>query len=74
MLRLNTFSKYSALALALIGVALVTNYAIHDQERRDLGDDARRGAPGSFVRLTDGIVHYELAGAATIPPLSSFMA
>jgi len=33
-----------------------------ETERRDLDDEARSRAPGSFVALTNGQVHYELAG------------
>ena len=36
-----------------------------DPERRTLDDDARAGVPGAFVRLADGVTHYELAGPDT---------
>jgi pimeloyl-ACP methyl ester carboxylesterase len=52
-----------ALAFALLAVAsLATTYVCCDQERMDLTDDARKGVSGSFVRIGDGVVHYELAG------------
>ncbi len=47
-------------ALALLLVAW--NYQRHDLEDITLGPEARKGAPGQFVTLPDGIVHYELAG------------
>ena len=52
---------------ALAGVIIVTAVAIAlpvalDTERRELDDEARSRAPGSFVNLTRGRVHYELAG------------
>ena len=52
---------------ALAGVVILTAVAIAlplalDTERRDLDDQARSRAPGSFVNLTHGRVHYELAG------------
>ncbi|MBC7260381.1 MAG: alpha/beta fold hydrolase, partial [Chloroflexi bacterium] len=31
-------------------------------ETKVLDDEARKGVPGQFVRLPDGVVHYELAG------------
>jgi pimeloyl-ACP methyl ester carboxylesterase len=34
-------------------------------ETRILDDDARQAAPGSFIRLPDGMVHYELKGPPT---------
>jgi pimeloyl-ACP methyl ester carboxylesterase len=40
----------------------VANYLHHSFETRDLDDAARQQAGGSFVRLSDGNVHYEIAG------------
>jgi pimeloyl-ACP methyl ester carboxylesterase len=37
-------------------------YFLLDQETMILTDEVRQKAPGSFLRLPDGIVHYELAG------------
>jgi pimeloyl-ACP methyl ester carboxylesterase len=34
-----------------------------ETERRDIDNEVRSQAPGSFVELTNGRVHYELAGA-----------
>jgi pimeloyl-ACP methyl ester carboxylesterase len=36
-----------------------------DPERRQLTDEARRQAPGRFVRLADGMTHYEITGPDT---------
>jgi len=41
------------------------NYARHDPETSVLNDDVRRRATGSFVRLSNGITHYELQGPPT---------
>lgn len=49
--------------LAVVLLALVAVYFIADPERRTLDDAARQGAPGAFVHLSDGVTHYELAGA-----------
>ncbi len=38
-------------------------------ETRILDDDARAAAPGQFVRLSDGMTHYELAGPEDGPPV-----
>ncbi len=52
---------WTALALALVvfGVAF---YFARNPERVTLDDAARAGAPGKFVRLTDGVTHYEVTG------------
>jgi pimeloyl-ACP methyl ester carboxylesterase len=49
--------------LACAGIYLI--YSIRDPERRTLDDTARATAPGRFVRLADGVVHYETAGPDT---------
>src|ERR1044071_6113424 len=46
-----------------------------DRENLTLDDAARRGVPGSFVRLSAGVTHYELAGppgAATVLLIPGF--
>ena len=54
------------LATLLIGIAaFLLVYWAKDPERRTLDDAARRKAPGQFVRLADGITHYETAGPDT---------
>jgi pimeloyl-ACP methyl ester carboxylesterase len=37
-------------------------FTLLDPERRPLDEAARREAPGRFVRLRDGVTHYEAAG------------
>ena len=49
--------------LALAAVLVV--YRVKDPEHRAMSDDARIGAPGQFVRLADGVTHYETAGPDT---------
>jgi pimeloyl-ACP methyl ester carboxylesterase len=53
----------------LLAVAGSTYFAIlfsrHNLEIRELNPEARRAAPGSFIQLSQGMVHYELAGPAT---------
>ena len=56
--------------LSILGVAvgalvllLAVLYAARNLEHAPLDDAARRGAPGSFVRLAEGVTHYELTGA-----------
>lgn len=55
-----------ALAIALLAcVAALAIYRVSDPERRTLDDEARLAAPGRFVRLADGLTHYETAGPDT---------
>jgi pimeloyl-ACP methyl ester carboxylesterase len=54
--------------LALLIIAFVTGYILYlknNTEVLTLDDDARKNVSGSFVQLTDGITHYELAGPDT---------
>ena len=53
----------AALLLACIGGWLA--YVIIDPERRPIDAAARSDAPGRFVRLADGVTHYEVAGPDT---------
>lgn len=40
-------------------------FRARDPEKRTLDEAARREAPGKFVRLEDGMTHYEMAGPDT---------
>ena len=42
-------------------------YTASDPERLELTDSVRASTPGSFVRLTDGYTHYDVAGPANGP-------
>lgn len=53
----------TAVLIACLGVFLI--YRVKDPERRTLDEVARREAPGRFVRLADGVTHYETAGPDT---------
>lgn len=55
-----------AAALAIAGV-LGLNVRRHDMEIMDLDEEVRRSAPGSFLELPEGMVHYELAGPVDQP-------
>ena len=50
---------------ALLFAVAYAGFVLLDPERRPLDDAARRGAPGRFVRLADGVTHYEAAGSDT---------
>lgn len=52
-----------ALLLLLLAVAVALGvYGARNPERRRLDQAARRGVSGAFVRLADGVTHYELSG------------
>ena len=61
-------------AVILIPVAAVTalpvmRYLQSDQEALTMDDAARRQASGSFVKLSDGVTHYQLGGPADGVPV-----
>jgi pimeloyl-ACP methyl ester carboxylesterase len=51
-------------ALIVLLVACIAGgfYFAKNPERRTLDDGARAGAPGKFVRLADGVTHYDVSG------------
>jgi pimeloyl-ACP methyl ester carboxylesterase len=51
-----------AAVVALVVVAAAGFYVMKNPERQTLDDAARKGAPGQFIRLSDGVTHYELSG------------
>lgn len=53
----------TAATLVLTGAAwLVFNYVRHDIEVATIDEQIRHSTSGSFLRLSDGVTHYELAG------------
>jgi len=52
-------------AVLLALAAMLVAYRVADPERRSMTDEARAGVPGHFVRLADGVTHYETAGPDT---------
>jgi pimeloyl-ACP methyl ester carboxylesterase len=54
--------------LTLLGITAIVGYIMYrnaNTEIYDLDDAARKTASGSFVKLSDGYTHYELAGPDT---------
>jgi pimeloyl-ACP methyl ester carboxylesterase len=51
--------------LMLLCLAAAGAWWYVDPERRAIDEIARREAPGRFVRLADGVTHYEVAGPDT---------
>lgn len=51
----------------ILVLMLMTAYFIADQEKRTLNNEIRSVLPGQFVTLSDGVVHYELAGPDDAP-------
>ena len=48
--------------LVVAACALGAAYELRNPERADLDAAARRGVPGTFVTLGDGVTHYDVAG------------
>jgi pimeloyl-ACP methyl ester carboxylesterase len=57
------------MALVIGGAGLWLFYASADTEHRVLDDEARGGAPGRFVELSDGLTHVDVAGPENGPPV-----
>jgi len=57
--------RWVFILVLLAGVGYLAVFRIRDPERRTLDDRARAEAPGRFVRLEDGLTHYEAAGPDT---------
>jgi pimeloyl-ACP methyl ester carboxylesterase len=57
-----------SVVVALVVIATGAYIAL-DKERRTVDAAARAGAPGKFVRLRDGITHYDLSGPDTGRPI-----
>ncbi len=45
-------------------LSLITNAQFNDPEQKIMNAEARKGVSGSFIKLSDGITHYEKAGIA----------
>lgn len=61
MRKLNLVLMFGSVLAALILLSAGA-YVSYDQETLPLTEEVRKKAPGSFLRLPDGVVHYELAG------------
>jgi len=61
-----------SIVVAVLAVVCAVCYVVYLQrnpETRALDDAARRGATGKFVRLSDGVTHYELLGPDSGAPV-----
>jgi pimeloyl-ACP methyl ester carboxylesterase len=54
--------RWSLVLVLLAAVGYLAAFRIKDPERRTLDDRSRAEAPGRFVRLEDGLTHYEASG------------
>jgi pimeloyl-ACP methyl ester carboxylesterase len=61
--------KYFLIGLAVLlvvaAIAVYVHYSVKNVETQTMGDDARKNVSGSFIQLSGGITHYEIAGADT---------
>lgn len=53
--------------LVILAVLLAAAYFIFRTERKTLDDEARTSAPGQFIQLEEGLVHYEIGGDPNDP-------
>lgn len=61
------FLKWLLVLVLVLTLGGYTAYRLKDPERRSINDAARQGVPGHFVRLSQGITHYEVAGPDSGP-------
>lgn len=54
----------SAIVLLVLVAGLWIVFKVKNTEVQDMDEAARKGVPGKFVALTDGVTHYEEAGSA----------
>src|SRR5579862_6348425 len=54
-----------ALMIGVVVVSGLAYYRANNPEHGPLDDAARKAAGGSYVKLSDGITHYELSGPDT---------
>jgi pimeloyl-ACP methyl ester carboxylesterase len=57
--------RHAAIVVAIVALLAVATgglYVSRNPERATLDDAARAQAPGKFVRLSDGMTHYDVAG------------
>ena len=57
----------ATLLLGVLLAVLTGLYVFRDQEREELTDVVRKSVKGSFIKLQDGFVHYDIAGPVDGP-------
>lgn len=60
-----TLRKLIVLPIVVIACAIAILYNVRNPEHSDLDAAARRGVPGKFVTLGDGVTHYDVGGPDT---------
>lgn len=60
-----TAKRVALLAIVFVFVGLALLYKSRNPEHLDMDAAARKDAPGSFVALSDGVTHYDVAGPDT---------
>ncbi len=63
------FAATAACIVVALALLIIVAGAALDPEQRTVDDAAQAGAPGKFVRLRDGLTHYDLAGPDGGPPV-----
>ena len=60
-----TLRRLVVALIALIVCGVAAAYTIRNPEHSDLDAATRRGVPGKFITLGDGVTHYDVAGPDT---------
>ena len=53
------------IGIAATGIYFWIKFASNNQETKTMNDEARKNVPGQFIKLADGVTHYEACGAGT---------
>jgi pimeloyl-ACP methyl ester carboxylesterase len=57
------------LTIAVTGIYYWIRFSTNNLETKVMNEEARKNAPGKFIKLTGGITHYESGGADTGKPI-----
>ena len=56
-------------AIVVTGIYYWIKFSTNNKETKTMNEEARKGVPGQFIKLTNGITHYESGGADTAKPV-----
>jgi pimeloyl-ACP methyl ester carboxylesterase len=49
-------------AIIVTGIYYWVKFSVYNQETKTMDDEARKGVPGKFIKLTNGVTHYQAGG------------
>lgn len=64
---MNKKLRFFLIGTLTLAIALGLIYLMMDKESKELNEETRKELSGQFIRLPNGVVHYELSGDASKP-------